>query len=667
MATNYRADIDGLRAVAVVPVVLFHAGMPILTGGFVGVDIFFVISGYLITSIILPDIDAKRFSITTFYERRARRIFPALAVVLFFCAVAGFVLLTPSDYKTLGESILATTLFVSNIFFWRQTDYFAAPASESPLLHTWSLSIEEQFYVFYPWLLILVSRRPRARILALSIICLVSFGVGAVLVYYKPSATFYLGPTRAWELALGGMIALACSSGYRLTKLNDSAAWLGVALIAVPMIAYSASTRFPGIAALPPALGAALIIWSGHSKQGIVHNLLSCAAFTAIGKASYSLYLWHFPLIAFTSYVDLFGLSWTTKAGLCLGSLLISFLSLRYVERPFRLPSKVAGLRRPAPVALAGMAMACVAGLLIAVGSGFPSRLDATSAAYLDTETDKNRHHMECMSLENRIVSPSQACKLGATREPAHVLVWGDSHAIVTGSAIAEAAERNNASVLLVASVDCPIGIGFGIDPRLGSDLAANPGYQHCQAYNEEMLRFVEASSDISTVVLSSRWTNWKVGELGSASEKPVDIRLRDADGTAETPEANKRIFVRGFETLLKALTAAQKTVWIVGPIPEPPFRIPKALFIEHVGFDRTELDVRLLDFENRNKFIFSVLAEAKQRFPVHVIWPHLALCDDTKCPVSSDGKPIFFDDNHMSLVGAHQTSFLYDRIFTMK
>jgi peptidoglycan/LPS O-acetylase OafA/YrhL len=206
---RYRADIDGLRAVAVVPVVLFHAGSSIFRGGYIGVDVFFVISGYLITSVIKTEINSKTFSIAAFYQRRIRRIFPALVVVILFCLVAGFVLLTPADYLSLGKSAIATAFFVSNIFFWQQSNYFDTPATEKPLLHTWSLSIEEQFYLFYPWFIIFCSRfSQQFRNLTILIVCLLSFAASAMLVYVKPSATFYLGPTRAWELLFGGLIAL---------------------------------------------------------------------------------------------------------------------------------------------------------------------------------------------------------------------------------------------------------------------------------------------------------------------------------------------------------------------------------------------------------------------------------------------------------------------------
>jgi hypothetical protein len=178
------------------------------------------------------------------------------------------------------------------------------------------------------------------------------------------------------------------------------------------------------------------------------------------------------------------------------------------------------------------------------------------------------------------------------------------------------------------------------------------------------MLHLAETDPDITTVVLSSRWTNWRVGEPGSRAEPEVDIRLRDAGGTASSAEANKRIFAKGFEALVRALTTAEKTVWVVGPVPQPSFRVPKALYVEHIGLDQTDLDIPLTEFLRRNEYILALFADMQGKYPVKFIWPHLALCGQIKCPVSELGKPIFFDDNHLSILGAHKTSSLYDEVF---
>ncbi len=325
---RYRADVDGLRTIAVVPVVLFHAGMPFFSGGFVGVDVFFVISGYLITNLILNDLDRGGFSIANFYQRRIRRIFPALAVVFAFCLAAGFALLTPEDYAGLGRSIVASSAFASNIYFWRSTNYFAPDSDAEPLLHTWSLSVEEQYYVFYPLLLLVLARLrwPPARWLIGIVV--VSLIAATLLVFYKPSATFYLLPTRAWELMIGGVVAIADNDLQRGRLTRTLAGLAGLAAILLPVLLYTSRTPFPGLAALPPTIGAALIIWSGGAPLTPVARLLSSRPFVLVGQASYSLYLWHFPLLAFAAYAAGGELGLGLALALCLLALIAAFLSL---------------------------------------------------------------------------------------------------------------------------------------------------------------------------------------------------------------------------------------------------------------------------------------------------------------------------------------------------
>ena len=334
-----------------------------------------------------------------------RRIFPALITVLLFCTMAGYLLMTPDDYKTLGQSIVATTLFLSNIFFWRQANYFGAPASENPLLHTWSLAIEEQFYLFYPLLLLLVSKYiPTLRKSAILALCLLSFAASVWLLAVKPSATFYLGPTRFWELLVGGLIALSLIPASPNRSINLMASTLGTALIGYAVLFYSPATRFPGVAALLPVLGAAAIIWSGTGVSTPVHRLIGAGPVAMLGKASYSLYLWHFPLIAFASYVTLGGVSAPLMCAICLAAVLVSFASLHFIERPFRLYARPAQVNRLL-MATAAAAMLAVfsGGLLVAIKNGFPSRIDAVAARFLDAEHDKFLHPYECLSVDRQL------------------------------------------------------------------------------------------------------------------------------------------------------------------------------------------------------------------------------------------------------------------------
>jgi peptidoglycan/LPS O-acetylase OafA/YrhL len=663
---RYRADIDGLRALAVIPVVLFHAGTPWFQGGYVGVDVFFVISGYLITSIIVGELDAKSFSLLSFYERRIRRIFPALVVVLAFCLVTGFALLTPADYQTLGQSTDAAALFLSNIFFWKHASYFDVAASEKPLLHTWSLAIEEQYYLFYPLILIaLTSISSRIRGPAILLGGLASFAFCAVMVNVKPSATFYLAPARAWELLFGGLIALNWVPLSENRTINRSAALLGLACIFIPVIVYTPTTRFPGITALPPVIGAVLLIWSGFNHRTLVHSWLSSRPMMAIGKVSYSLYLWHYPLLAFAGYMTLRGLGPVAAAAVCLVAFMASLLSLQFVEKPFRFHGATGSIPRIVAVAVAGMAIVVVGGTLVALSDGFPGRMTAAASHLLASEREQEAvHHWECMSIEQRIVNPKEACKLGSQDARPSALLWGDSHAVVTATALEQSAVRNNAAFLFAASVDCPIGLGFSIDASTGPEFVSTPGYRFCGQYNKEMAELALSSPDIRNVVLVSRWTNWRVGEPGSPAESPVDIRLRNGNGAARTIQDNRAIFVRGFEELILTLVGAGKTVWIVGPLPEPTVRVPKALYVKALGFDTTNIDISEESYKTRHRYVLALFDEIARKYSVRFIWPSEALCADGGCPVIENGNPMFFDQDHLSYFGVSKTSYLYDPIW---
>lgn len=330
---QYRPEIDGLRAIAVLPVIFFHAGFSWFSGGYVGVDVFFVISGYLITSIIIEEIVKDDFSVVRFYERRARRILPALFFVLLFCVPFALAWMTESEFDVFAKSFFAIALFASNIFFWKEENYFSPPAEENPLLHTWSLAVEEQFYIFFPLLLLSLWRYGLGRLFgAILFMSLGSLFLAELGWRNFPGANFYLLPTRAWELGLGALCALLLRG--REIKSSACLSVTGLLLILSSVFLFDNVTPFPSVATLVPVLGAGLIIL--FAKDNCVARLLSSKLLVAIGLLSYSAYLWHQPIFAFSRLRGFYDGSFVVISFLVFLVFLFAYISWRFIERPFR-------------------------------------------------------------------------------------------------------------------------------------------------------------------------------------------------------------------------------------------------------------------------------------------------------------------------------------------
>lgn len=336
---DYRREIDGLRALAVLPVILFHAGFEKFSGGFVGVDVFFVISGYLITTIIIAELEQGKFSIVNFYERRARRILPALFLVMFVCIPFAWFWLLPSDMKDFSKSLVAVSVFASNILFWRESGYFATEAELKPLLHTWSLAVEEQYYFIFPLFLMLFWKLGRRWILVtLALVFFTSLALAEWGSHNKQSAAFYLLPTRVWELLIGAFAAFYLLQANRKDfgkVLSEVAGWLGVALIMYAVFDFSKATPFPGFYALVPTIGTVMVILFA-TQQTTVGKFVGNKAFVGVGLISYNAYLWHQPLFSFARHRSLADPSNTVFLLLSLLSLILAYISWRFVEVYFR-------------------------------------------------------------------------------------------------------------------------------------------------------------------------------------------------------------------------------------------------------------------------------------------------------------------------------------------
>jgi peptidoglycan/LPS O-acetylase OafA/YrhL len=524
---NYRADIDGLRAVAVMGVVLYHAGLGV-PGGFVGVDIFFVISGFLITTLLLRDLRRGSFSIVNFWERRARRIFPALACVLLATLIAGWFLMLPFGYQVLGQSLVALTVFASNIQFWRTTGYFDPVAEENPLLHTWSLSVEEQFYLVVPLVLAGMFRFRRELWIRPAVIIglLISLVFAIWWLPRDPAGTFYLLPSRAWELASGSLLAMV--GPLQKGRLRGLCAWGGIGLIAGAFALLNAETPFPGIAAIPPVLGAALLVWSGmrsgeDESLPVVNRILTYRPFVLIGLASYSFYLWHWPFFAFHQYLYSKAPPLTVAMAYVAISFLLSLISLHFVERPFR-TRRLAPTRRGIFL-VSGITSALIFafGLFGWRSRGIPSRVPPKVAA-LDSVADSAP-----VILGVYAEAPNGPLKrYGAEDAPYRVLVWGDSHATSILPVVDAACKELNYGALAATKGGTPPVLGWS-GCRAGE--AEHKRRIAWQSSVMQSIRRLSANGDLHQVVLAFRWsyyidTPFKTSGVGTPPEGFEDALL---------------------------------------------------------------------------------------------------------------------------------------------
>jgi peptidoglycan/LPS O-acetylase OafA/YrhL len=437
---KYRSEIDGLRAVAVIPVILFHAGFKQFSGGFVGVDVFFVISGYLITTILLNDLHTGNYSLLHFYERRARRILPALFAVMLACLPFAWFWLLPQDMLSFSDSLKAVSVFSSNILFLRTSGYFDSATELKPLIHTWSLAVEEQYYVFFPLFLLFTWRFGRRWIAALlTVIAVVSIALAQYLLTRRPAFDFYALPTRSWELMIGALVAYYYTE-HNINKhkhfVSESLSLLGFALIGFSIFTYNEKTPLPGVYALAPTLGAALVIVFAKHRT-LIGNLLGSKPFVAVGLISYSAYLWHQPMFAFARHRSMNEPRMVVMAALAVASLGLAYLTWRFIERPFR--SRYGFTRNQVfALAVAGSAMFSGIGFALPLFDQHSMRLEVNNNIVGEETGQKEFYSFiksnfpDCEDTEVRKSAPYfetlQMCQQSKRGKPDIVLL-GDSHA----------------------------------------------------------------------------------------------------------------------------------------------------------------------------------------------------------------------------------------------
>jgi len=643
-AMNFRNDINGLRAFAVLAVVLFHFDVPGFKGGFLGVDVFFVISGYLMTDIIFRRIDKGKFSVWGFYADRARRIIPALACLCFVLLVFGWIVLLPSEFRAFGKAASSSLGFFSNIVYWREAGYFDVRSHLKWLLHTWSLSVEWQFYLLYPLGILLVRKLvgQRGTVIALIGVALASL---AVCVYLSdptkwPTAAFFLLPTRAWEMLAGGLVCLFPIQAGRPTR--RAMEFVGLAMLLYGTLTFNENDAWPGFLALVPVLGTALVILAARRNSFLTGNRVA----QFIGRISYSVYLWHWPFVVALTYFEKDGsLAW--RAGAIAGGFVMGYLSYALVESKTRKPT--AGDEARAFPRFFTLRPVLVFTVLLAIGGGsiyasqgVPARFDR-SVFIADSETyDTNPHTTKC----HMMIDP---CDVAGRQKVSRAVVIGDSHAEAIAEAVVAAVPSGKANdVLLITIEGCPTIYGI----RRGN----GDCFDQDRKYIDILSRDQTAKSP---VIIANHWSQYWSGP----TMDDFSFVNPERPGQMPTPFSTAQYREHFLSTVCRI--AQIRPVYLVEPIPEFDFNVPLTLAREKMKDPRApDLSITLSDYVERNGALLQAMRQAHDQCGIHLLDPRPYLCPDGKCMGSHEGRPLYSDYHHMSEYGNRFLVPMFKRVF---
>ena len=630
---NYRSEIDGLRALAVIPVILFHAGFQAFSGGFVGVDVFFVISGYLITSIIISEKERGVFSISNFYERRARRILPALFLVMAVSIPFSYLWLVPADLKDFSESLFATSTFLSNFLFFSESGYFDTETELKPLLHTWSLAVEEQYYLFFPILLLSTWGLGRKKIISiLAIIAILSLILAQWSSEIAPKAGFYLLPTRLWELLIGSFIAFYLINKNTI-KGNQYLSLTGFLLILYAIFFFDEQTPFPSIYTLIPTIGAGLIILFTN-RTTFLYTLLSNKIMVGIGLISYSAYLWHFPLIALSKYRSLNTLSLSNILILIVCTFGLAYLTWKYIETPTRCRKKFSR-RRIVQLSIFGSITFMLLGYYGYQSNGIGNRGEFNKIYKIQNTKSK------CQKNTGTNAKYNNLCVRGNSDEPTFAII-GDSHARRLFNQLQIKLIDKNISFISSSNPHCA--------PLIGFNLVDKSNQRRCASVRKEVFNQILNNKNINTVVLVAQWANYTKGYRDNERARRVSFNGEISTSISD----NKRIFEKSLVNTIEKLSSKSKRIIIIHPTPEFPVKIQD--YIAKVHHFKKDINVNniIISIEEYKKRNIEVLTAFQKLLNVDFVKTSDLFCENNQCSgISQDGEILFSDTNHVTSSGA--------------
>ena len=647
---SYRPDIDGLRAIAVLSVVIFHAFPTLLRGGFVGVDVFFVISGYLISQILFKNLERSSFSLIGFYARRIRRIFPALILVLLCCLIFGYFVLYEDEYALLAKHVSAGSSFVSNFLLWYEVGYFDKAAELKPLLHLWSLGIEEQFYIFWPCLVVLAWRRSFNFWLFIGLFFLVSLILSLVKVHHHASLTFYFPLMRAWELLLGAAFAYAVHRDFfnqfeKYGFINELKAVMGLLLLGGAVFLFNKQLLFPGGWALLPTVGTLLLISSSGAL--INRKVLANPYLVGLGLISYPLYLWHWPLFSYAHIILGDGASVSLMFFLLMLSIFLAYMTYQWVEKPLRF---LIAPRYAVIVLCMGLVCVGVLGFYVYRMHGLPLRpwvlSQKASTFELNNFYDYKSTALPC-GLKTKDIDKLSLCFKLEKKAPTHVF-WGDSHAEHLFPGILAKAKQQN--WMLIGHSGCP--------PLLNTAIFKLGAQDVCAKNNAIVLKAILDTPSVETVVLASLGGFYIKNDTGYATQlkgdnSPMTWRIQST--VSDNKQYSKaELFYQGMDATIRELEAHGKKVVLYQDVPEIPFMPLNCLGRPFTSNQRNcDKQSKIIVENNQKEYkaLLLTLQEAHPKLRIFDVIPHV--CDKASCYARYEGHFIYRDSHHLSTYGS--------------
>ncbi|MEM8912170.1 MAG: acyltransferase family protein [Planctomycetota bacterium] len=654
---KYRPEIDGLRAVSVVLVVLFHADH-VIPGGYVGVDVFFVISGFLITSIIRRQIEQGQFRLRDFWVRRIRRILPASAVCIVGTLLLCSVVMLPNKLMMTARSAAASSLGVANVYFMEAGGYFDGPADEKPLVHFWSLAVEEQFYLFFPPLLVWLHRRRRDSVLRWLVgLTVASLACSAFAVYRKPDVAFYLLPSRAWELLLGALLVVIPRRDVGPSRCEWTSS-IGLAMIVAAAVFFDPLTPFPGFAALVPCWGAACVIRANQSARlTVIGRLLACRPMVFVGRISYSLYLWHWPILALMRYC-LIEITLVNGMIAVFVSLALAYLSWRWIEQPFR---KIGSAKQSEtatwkPFALGG---ACVIGILllssgIVVGNGWRWRYRASVSPHVEDATWNAAHLKTSRGAKDYPRIGDANCLEDS------FVVWGDSHAMMISDVLDRSAEEAGIAGRFIS-------VG-GVPPL--RHVWQHGGRTPPSTEADRIVQYIQ-DQHVPNVILAARWSAYAEGygsgdmRFDERGKHPNHFVIGDSKDDDFVPTSARRVLRERLADLVVTLTSTGTRVWIVQQVPEQlgPTALP-LLLQKHIHLKSSFFPTNVMRHRQRQAAANSALRMSESLGATLIQTQHLFFDEYSRPILFVDGRACYNDNDHLTRYGAAR--MLHDPLSAM-